>query len=96
MPDMFEILCESKYEIPALLSKIEAELYKELETNLFPYNENANDKIVSFKYKGINTHDSLYSIQDFSVPCATVTWKETGNVVNDFTLFSFQRIYKSA
>ncbi len=55
--------------------------------NLFPYNENANDKIVSFEYKGIDTHDSFYSIRDFSVPCVTVTWKETGNVVNDFTLF---------
>lgn len=44
--------------------KIEAELYKELETNLFPYNENANDKIVSFEYKGIDTHDSFYSIRD--------------------------------
>ena len=49
-----------KIWIPALLSKIEAELYKELETNLFPYNENANDKIVSFEYKGIDTHDSFY------------------------------------
>ena len=34
MPDMFKILCVSKCEIPALLSKFEAELYKELETNL--------------------------------------------------------------
>ena len=95
MPDMFKILCVSKYEIPALLSKFEAELYKELETNLFPYNENANDKIVSFEYKGINTHDSLYFIQDFSVPCATVTWKETGNVVDDFTLCVVFNAYTS-
>lgn len=65
MPDfMPDMLCVSKYEIPALLSKIEAELYKELETNLFPYNESANDKIVSFEYKGIDTHDSFYSIRD--------------------------------
>lgn len=95
MPDMFKILCVSKYEIPALLSKFEAELYKELETNLFPYNENANDKIVSFKYKGINTYDSLYFIQDFSEPCATVTWKETGNVVDDFTLCVVFNAYTS-
>lgn len=95
MPDIFKILCVSKYEIPALLSKFEAELYKELETNLFPYNENANDKIVSFKYKGINTYDSLYFIQDFSVPCATVTWKETGNVVDDFTLCVVFNAYTS-
>lgn len=96
MPDfMPDMLCVSKYEIPALLSKIEAELYKELETNLFPYNENANDKIVSFEYKGIDTHDSFYSIRDFSVPCVTVTWKETGNVVNDFTLFVVFHAYIS-
>lgn len=95
MPDMFKILCVSKYEIHALLSKFEAELYKELETNLFPYNENANDKIVSFKYKGINTYDSLYFIQDFSEPCATVTWKETGNVVDDFTLCVVFNAYTS-
>lgn len=95
MPDMFKILCVSKCEIPALLSKFEAELYKELETNLFPYNENANDKIVSFKYKGINTHDSLYFIRDLSEPCATVTWKETGNVVDDFTLCVVFNAYTS-
>ena len=69
MPDfMPDMLCVSKYEIPALLSKIEAELYKELETNLFPYNENANDKIVSFEYKGIDPYgvedqgSDLYSV----------------------------------
>ena len=53
MPDfMSDMLCVSKYEIPALLSKIEAELYKELETNLFPYNENANDKIPTTRISG--------------------------------------------
>lgn len=94
-PDRSKILCVSKYEIPALLSKFEAELYKELETNLFPYNENASDKIVSFEYKGINTYDSLYFIQDFLEPCVTVTWKETGNVVDDFTLCVVFNAYTS-
>lgn len=95
MPEMSKILCVSKYEIPALLSKMEAELYKELETNLFPYNENANDKIVSFEYKGINTYDSLYFIRDFLEPFVKVTWKETGNVVDDFTLFVVFNAYTS-